>query len=266
MPTPLHPGPVRLVVADLAGTTVDFGSSAPAGVFVALFARHGVVVSEGEARGPMGTAKRDHIAALAALPTVAAAWRQKHGGAFTETDLDRLYAEFIPLQLEVLPDFGDLVPGTVTAVSALRSQGVKVAVTTGYDTAMMKVVLDGAARQGFVPDAAVCASDVAAGRPAPWMIYRAMEACGIWPPRAVVAVGDTIADIEAAVNAGVRAVGVTATGNMLGLSQAAHDALGPAERAERLAVAAERMRAAGADAVIDSVAELPELLPRLVAG
>ncbi|NCX98438.1 MAG: phosphonoacetaldehyde hydrolase [Planctomycetia bacterium] len=265
MPGPMRPVPIRLVVADLAGTTVDFGSSAPTGVFVALFQRHGVTVTETEARGPMGTAKRDHIAALAALPTVAAAWRAAHGAGFTESDLDRLYAEFIPLQLEVLPDYGDLVPGTATAVSALRAMGVSVAVTSGYDTAMMKIVLDGAARQGFVPDAAVCASDVAAGRPAPWMIYRAMEACGVWPPAAVVAVGDTIADIEAAVNAGVRAVGVTATGNMLGLSRAAHDALPAAERAERLAVAAERMRAAGADAVIASVADLPDLLPKLAS-
>lgn len=263
MPAASRSTPIRLVVADLAGTTVDFGSSAPAGVFVSLFARHGVSVSDAEARGPMGTAKRDHIAALAALPGVAAAWQAKHAAAFTEADLDRLYAEFIPLQLEVLPDFGDLVPGTAEAATALRAMGVKVAVTTGYDTAMMKIVLDGAARQGFVPDAAICASDVAAGRPAPWMIYRAMEACGAWPPRGVVAVGDTIADVEAAVNAGVWAVGVTATGNMLGLSRAEHDALAPAERAERLAVAAERMRAAGADAVIESVAELPGLLPKL---
>lgn len=263
MPSPSKNLPIRLVVADLAGTTIDFGSSAPAGVFVSLFARHGVAVTDAEARGPMGTAKRDHIAALAALPSVAAAWRAKHAAEFTEADLDRLYAEFIPLQLEVLPDFGDLVPGTAEAAAALRAMGVQVAVTTGYDTAMMKVVLDAAASQGFVPDAAVCASDVAAGRPAPWMIYRAMEACGVWPPRAVVAVGDTIADVEAAVNAGVVAVGVTATGNMLGLSRAAHDALAPAERAERLAVAAERMRAAGADAVIESVAELPALLPTL---
>jgi len=257
-------GGVRLVVADLAGTTVDFGSSAPAGVFVALFARHGVTVTDAEARGPMGTAKRDHIAALAALPNVAAAWRAAHGAEFQVTDLDRLYAEFIPLQLRVLPDYGGLVPGTAATVAALRQAGVRVAVTTGYDTAMMNVVLESAARQGFVPDAAVCASDVAAGRPAPWMIFRAMEACGVWPPRAVVAVGDTIADVEAAVNAGVWAVGVTATGNMLGLSQAEHDALDAEDRRRRLNVAAERMRAAGAHAVIDSIVDLPTILPRLV--
>ncbi|MCS5617982.1 MAG: hypothetical protein O3C39_01615 [Planctomycetota bacterium] len=62
---------IRLVVADLAGTTIDFGSRAPAGVFVSLFQRHGVAITDADARGPMGTAKRDHIAALAALPRTA---------------------------------------------------------------------------------------------------------------------------------------------------------------------------------------------------
>jgi len=263
MPAPAHSVPIRLVVADLAGTTVDFGSSAPAGVFVSLFARHGVTVSDAEARGPMGTAKRDHIAALAALPNVAAAWRAAHGAAFTEQDLDRLYAEFIPLQLDVLPAYGELVPGTAEAARALRAAGIKVAVTTGYDTAMMKIVLDGAARQGFVPDATICASDVAAGRPAPWMIFRAMEACGVWPPRAVVAVGDTIADVEAAVNAGVWAVGVTARGNMLGLSHAEHDALEAGHRADLLMAAGERMLSAGAHAVISGIGDLPPILSTL---
>lgn len=254
---------VRLVVADLAGTTIDFGSSAPAGVFVELFARHGVSVTTAEARGPMGTAKRDHIEALAAVPRVAAAWVAAHGRPFDEADLDRLYAEFIPLQLESLPAFDDLIPGTVEAVTALRSEGIAVAVTTGYDAAMTAVVLEAARRQGFVPDAAVCAAEVAAGRPAPWMIFRAMEKTGLWPPGAVVAVGDTLADVEAARNAGVWAVGVTATGNMLGLTRAQHDALEPVRRAELLAAAAERMRQAGAHAVVDGIGRLPAALATL---
>ena len=255
--------PIRLVAFDLAGTTIDFGSSAPAGVFVDLFRRHGVTVSDTEARGPMGTAKRDHIAALAALPRVAADWRKAHGRDFSEADLDALYTEFIPLQLESLPAFDGLIPGTVEAVRALRAAGIKVAATTGYNTAMTDVVMQAARRQGFAPDAVVCASDVAAGRPAPWMIFRAMERCGIFPPPAVVAVGDTIADIEAARNAGAWAMGVSATGNMLGLSRAAHDALDPADRATRLARARAAMLAAGAHAVVESVADVPALLATL---
>jgi phosphonoacetaldehyde hydrolase len=254
--------PIRLVVADLAGTTIDFGSCAPAGVFVDLFARHGIPITVAEARGPMGTAKRDHIAALAALPQVAASWNAAHGRAFTEADIDRLYAEFIPLQLASLPKFDDLIPGTLEAVAALRQAALAVAVTTGYDTAMTAVVLEGCRRQGFLPDAAVCATEVAAGRPAPWMIFRAMEKTGVWPPAAVVAVGDTLADIEAARNAGVWAVGVTATGNMLGLSRAEHDALEPGRRSELLETAAERMLAAGAHAAIGGIGDLPGVLHR----
>ena len=117
---------IRLVAFDLAGTTIDFGSRAPAGVFVELFARHGVTVSEAEARGPMGTAKRDHIAALAALPRVAEAWRKAHAGRSAGTaEIDELYAEFIPLQLKSLPAFGDLIPGTVEAAQALRAAGMR---------------------------------------------------------------------------------------------------------------------------------------------
>jgi len=254
--------PIRLVVADLAGTTIDFGSCAPAGVFVDLFASHGIPITAAEARGPMGTAKRDHIAALAALPPVAAAWETVHGRPFAESDLDELYAEFIPLQLASLPAFDALIPGTLEAVAALRQADVAVAVTTGYDAAMTAVVLEGCRRQGFLPDAAVCATEVAAGRPAPWMIFRAMEKTGVWPAAAVVAVGDTLADIEAARNAGVWAVGVTATGNMLGLSRADHDALEPGRRSELLETAGERMLAAGAHAAIGGIGDLPGVLHR----
>jgi len=52
---------VRAVIFDISGTTLDFGSRGPVGAFVELFGRHGVTVSEEEARGPMGTHKKDHI-------------------------------------------------------------------------------------------------------------------------------------------------------------------------------------------------------------
>lgn len=255
--------PIRLVIADLAGTTIDFGSLAPVHAFVELFARYGVSINTAEARGPMGIAKRDHILAIASLPRVAAAWLSAHGRSFDDSALDDLYRQFVPLQLELLPKFNDVIPGTVESVAQLRARGIGVAITTGYDAAMTAVVLESASCQGFALDASVCVSDVAAGRPAPWMIYRAMEKCGVWPPTAVVAVGDTLSDVEAARNAGVWAVGVTATGNMLGLTRAEHDELEPRQRADLLAVAAQRMLAAGAHAVVETFADVAAMLPRL---
>ena len=54
-------GQIKLVVADMAGTIVDYGSCAPAGVFVELFKRHKIDVTYQQAREPMGLQKRDHI-------------------------------------------------------------------------------------------------------------------------------------------------------------------------------------------------------------
>ena len=70
---------VKAVVFDWAGTVVDYGSLAPMGAFVETFAEFGVRISIEEARGPMGMAKRPHIAALLALPRIATAWAERHG-------------------------------------------------------------------------------------------------------------------------------------------------------------------------------------------
>jgi phosphonoacetaldehyde hydrolase len=253
--TKAHDGSVRLVVADLAGTTVDYGSCAPAGAFVELFRRHGVDVTQDEARGPMGLQKRDHIAALARLPRIATAWTDTHGRAPDDSAIDKMYAEFIPLQVKSLPDYGDLIPGVVETVGKLRSRGIRVAATTGYNREMLEVVLACAARQGFVPDATFCAEDVAAGRPAPWMIYRSMEALGAYPPECVVNFGDTLPDVASGRNAGVWSVGVTRTGNMVGLGRADEQALPRDERGRRLADAERAMKGAGAHFVIESFAD-----------
>jgi len=61
-------GPVKAVIFDLAGTTVDYGSCAPAGAFIELFRRHNIEISNKQARGPMAMHKRDHIKILLQIP------------------------------------------------------------------------------------------------------------------------------------------------------------------------------------------------------
>jgi phosphonoacetaldehyde hydrolase len=102
---------IRAIAFDWAGTTVDYGSRAPAEVFVEIFRRTGVEITIAEARGPMGRAKRDHLATVLALPRVAAEWQKKFGRAAAETDIDRMYAEFLPLQKETLRRHSDVIPG-----------------------------------------------------------------------------------------------------------------------------------------------------------
>src|SRR5262249_26300268 len=106
----------KAVILDWAGTTVDYGSRAPVLVFIEVFRRRGIEISEVEARGPMGTSKKDHIAALVARPRVAAQWREVFGHDPESTDIDSMYDEFLPLQKDTLARCGsDVIPGVADA-------------------------------------------------------------------------------------------------------------------------------------------------------
>jgi phosphonoacetaldehyde hydrolase len=256
---------VKAVIFDWAGTIVDFGSRAPALAFVELFRRHQVNITVPEARGPMGTAKKDHIRALIQHGGIADRWQEAHGRAATETDVDELYAEFIPLQLSVLGDHADVVPGVIETIAALRARGIKVGSTTGYNREMGELVQRKAAEQGLTVDTMVTASDVDAGRPSPWMALEAARRLGVYPLAGIVKIGDTVADIHEGLNAGMWSVGVVTTGNELGLSLPELLAMGMAERDEAAMAASRRLRAAGAHEILDSAANCLPLLADIEA-
>ena len=128
---------LKAVVFDWAGTMVDHGSLAPMGVFVEAFARFGIELTIDEARGPMGMAKRPHIAALMALPRIAEAWRRKHGRDASEADIDAVYKVFVPMNVEVAARYSDVIPGAAEAVGSLRRRGLKIGSSTGYSREIM---------------------------------------------------------------------------------------------------------------------------------
>ena len=251
---------IRLVIFDWAGTTVDHGSRAPLAPFVRAFAARGVEVTPEETRGPMGLHKRDHVRALLQLPAIARQWREIHGHDPAEDDVNDLYSIFMPLQLEVIGEFTCLVPGLLECVDQIRRRGIVIGATTGYFRAAAERVYDAAALQGYKPDCCVCAEDVPAGRPAPWMIFRIMEAAGVFPPASVLKVGDTVPDIGEGRAAGAWSVGVLRSSSEVGCMEAEWGELPRAEQVRRLANCREKLQAAGAHAVIETLAELPPLL------
>ncbi len=249
-------GPVRAVIFDWAGTVVDFGSRAPARAFVELFRRNRVALTESEARGPMGLHKRNHIAELLRLPSVVEQWVARNGTEPDDADIERLYAEFIPLQSSILAEHADVIPGCLKTVELLRWEGIVIGSTTGYARTMMDVLEPVAAASGFRPDTVVTADEVPQGRPAPWMALVAAMRLGVYPAEACVKVGDTVADIHEGLNAGMWSVGVTETGNEAGLAEVELRALSQTERASVREQAGERLGQAGAHFVIDGVGDL----------
>lgn len=260
-----YTGTLKAVILDWSGTTVDYGCMAPARVFGEVFEQQGVSVSDDEARAPMGRFKRDHIREMTEMPRIAACWQQVHGRAPTEADIDAMYDAYTPLQMDLIAQYADLIPGVLETVRAFRERGLKIGSSTGFTREMMGPLLPEAARQGYEPDALFCPDDVGAGRPEPWMCFANLHRLGVYPAEAAVKLGDTVADVREGHNAGLWTIALAKTGNEVGLSEAAWDALGAHEQARKLAVAYERLEGAGAHYVVDSLADALPVLDAIEA-
>jgi phosphonoacetaldehyde hydrolase len=240
---------------------VDFGCEAPVKALIGAFGAEGVTVDEATARRDMGKAKIDHVRALLMEPSVAAAWRAAHGRIAESRDIEMLMARLGPLMRAYAADASTLIPGARATFDRLRAAGLRVASSTGYTRDMMEPVLARAASQGYTPEHIVCSGETPAGRPSPLMIYKACAELGVWPLSRVVKVDDAEVGIEEGKAAGAFTVGV-ASGNALGLSLEALQALSSTERHRRVEAARQALLGAGADLTIDSVADLVPALER----
>jgi len=258
-------GPLRAVILDWAGTTMDYGCFAPAVVFIEVFKRQGVEIAVAEAREPMGVHKKVHIRAISQIPRVAQAWQDVKGQPCTEDDIKAMFQVFVPLQLDCLADYADLIPGTLEACADFRERGLKIGSTTGFTGEMMELLKGEAAKRGYIPDSSVCATDVPAGRPHPWMCLQNAVNLEIYPMEAIVKVGDTLPDISEGLNAGMWTIGLAVTGNEFGMTEAEIAAMDPNDYEACRDRAYGRMAQTGAHYVVDTIADVPPLLEQINA-
>ena len=262
--------PIKAVILDWAGTMIDHGSRAPVVALLRLFDQAGVPISEAEARADMGRAKRDHIRAILAMPRVKAAWHDAQDADPTEDDVTRLHDAVAPIMREAARDCATLIPGALDLVERLRAASVPIASCTGYTREMMADILPLAADQGYAPDVLICSGETAQGRPSPLMLWKALVELGVWPAWKCVKIDDATVGIGEGKAAGSWTVGVAASGNGVGLTYNGLLALPNDERRDRVAASVSALQAAGADYVIDSVADLWPVLEtigtRIAAG
>jgi phosphoglycolate phosphatase-like HAD superfamily hydrolase len=171
-----------LTVFDVGGTAVR-DTADVAAVFRATLEQYGIVAPPNKIGESRGASKREVIAELL-------------GGANARSR------------------GVEAVPGVAAAFDRLRANGIKVVLTTGFDTRTMAVVLQQLDWEGVV-DFVVTADDVVRGRPAPDLILTAMRRAEVVRGDAVVTVGDTVNDLRAAAAAGV--------GASVGVLTGAHD-------------------------------------------
>ena len=258
-------GPIQAVILDWAGCTIDFGCMAPAVVFVEVYKRQNVPITMEEARAPMGAHKRVHIQKISRLDAVRERWKQEHGRLPNDDDVDRMFAEFVPLQLECLSEYSELIPGTLEVVNECRKRGMKIGSTTGYLPEMMEINIKDAEKQGYVPDSSVSAGQVPAGRPYPYMCLQNVINLGVDTVHACVKVDDTIPGIDEGLNAGMWTVGLAISGNEVGLPLDQWNALSAEEKQPKREYAYTRMYKSGAHYVIDDISGLMPCLDDIEA-
>jgi phosphonoacetaldehyde hydrolase len=251
------------IIFDWAGTVVDFGCLCPIVAFQSAFREKGVAVTPENIQQFMGIHKRDHIVALLALPEVLAAWHGVHGGSPKVHDVDELYRSAESRMLETVAASADLVPGLEAALTYARHRGLRIGSTTGYTTPLMEILAPAASEHGYAPEFWVAADQVPQGRPWPWMIFKNMAFLKICPPATVVKVGDTIADVAEASNAGVWSVAVVESSSLVGLRKVELGSLPDKERHRVIQRATRKLVEAGAHFVINTLSELAGALDQI---
>jgi phosphonoacetaldehyde hydrolase len=251
---------LKALVLDWAGTTVDFGSLAPARTLQELFAALGIALTEAETRQHMGLPKKEHIRGILSMSRIRDAWQELRDSVPADADVDAIYADFIPLQTSCLTEYSAVIPGVSEAVENFRRRGLKIGSTTGYTRAMLDLLLGPSASEGYSPDCSLTPEEVGAGRPYPFMMYEAAVQLHVYPMQAIAKIGDTPADVQEGLNAGAWSIGVAGTGNSIGLSLEEFHALSEAERESRLVQARAELQNAGAHYVVDTLDDLPSVL------
>jgi phosphonatase-like hydrolase len=223
--TPGTTSDIRLVVLDMAGTTVADGGLVEEAFAAA--ARHlGAEPADmlDYVRATMGESKISVFRHLFGEETKA----QDANKAF-----EAAYAELV--------DGGRVValPGARETIETLKSQGRTVVLTTGFARTTQDAILAALGWQDLA-DLTLCPADAGGrGRPYPDMVLTAFLRTAVADDvRQVAVVGDTSYDMLSGVRAGAGLVAGVLTG--------AHDA--------------EALRAAGAGQVLDSVGQLPGVL------
>ena len=251
-------GKVKGLILDWSGTVADAYVIAPAVVFVEVFSKHNVEISMEEARGPMGLRKDLHIAALTQEPEIRERWQKVYDADPTQDDVDRMFADFVPMQLACLRRYTTLLPGVVETTKKFQDQGIKVGMTTGFTRAMVDILAADAAEQGYHPDVTVAGDEVFNGaRPKPFMIYRNLDMLDVHPIQSVVKVDDTVGGVGEGLEAGCWTVGMARYSNYMNINTLDEEAtLSESEIARRLGKTRDILRKAGAHYIINEFDEL----------
>ncbi len=202
-------GPIQLVVFDLAGTTIDDDGGVVLNCLVETVRIHDLPGTPDELNALMGMNKREVFGMLATR-------RFPDDSVRAEELAIKALATFVARISAAYERHLAPIPGAEATFAFLRARGIKIAIDTGFDATVGGLIMQRLDWPGRMIDLAVFSSDVLHGRPAPYMIFRAMELLDVQDVHQVMKIGDTPSDLEEGFNAGC--------GVVIGVLSGAHTA------------------------------------------
>jgi len=217
---------LKLVVLDIGGTLIGDHGEVP-DAMLGAFSRKGITVTPQEFSGWRGASKRGMVKHFV----------EDRGPATGRGALEEaIYADFTSKVSKAYENVQP-IPGAEKALQELKAMNLLLCTSTGFDRQLTTQVFSHLGWQHYFV-ASITSDDVADGRPAPYMLFRAMEAAHVNDTAEVLAVGDTVLDLQAGNNGGMGAVVGVYSG----------------------AATESRLRQEKSSAVLPSVADLPDLI------
>jgi len=220
---------IKLVLFDIAGTIIeDHGEVVRS--FATALRENGIPFAESELLQWKGASKREVIRHFAERLDLKGDLNEKVESSYRtfRSELERCYSENL-----------SPISGAADTFRWCKGQGILMATTTGFYREISDLILRQTGWQDFFA-ANISSTDVRQGRPAPYMIFHAMEATGISSVSEVLNVGDTPLDLQSGTNAGAAGV--------VGVLTGAHDR--------------QTLEREPHTHIINSIAELPALIER----
>jgi phosphonatase-like hydrolase len=197
--------PIKLVVFDIAGTTVKDDHDVSK-AFQAALKKSNYDVPLELINPLMGYEKNLAIRQILRL--------HEHNDAKITTDLvSKIHHEFVKQMIhhyQFAPGI-DPLPNVEETFAKLRAQGVQVGINTGFSRDIADTIVTRLQwiEKGLV-DHVIGSDEVELGRPHPYMIQKMMLNAGIERPKEVAKVGDTEVDVREGQNAGCKyVIGIT---------------------------------------------------------
>ena len=178
--------PIRLIVFDVGGTIIEDRGDVPDALRSA-FGKHGMKVTADEIALWRGASKREVVRHFVTERSTAKA-------ANKEALIAAIYTDFNTRAIDAYKDVPP-ISGAEGAFGKLRASGYLLASSTGFGREIATSIFHRLGWEKYF-SAMITSDDVLQGRPAPYMIFHAMEATGVVSVAEVVAVGDGVTSVR----------------------------------------------------------------------